>query len=366
MPPHLLHVFSTFAVGGPQVRTAAIINALGDEFRHTILPIDGRREALAKISVPVTCVAPPPSRHPLVRPLQLRRILQAQRPKLVLTYNWGAIEAVLAARTLSIPVIHAEDGFGPDEAGRLRARRVWARRLLLRGVPVIVPSRTLEQIALADYRLSRARVQYIPNGIDLERFHAGRAPSVRASLGASGEEIVFGAIGGLRPEKNLAFLLRAFREAAIPNSRLVLVGEGSCRRDLESLAVQLGIESKVRFAGATEETAEHYRAFDIFVMSSLTEQMPLALLEAMASGLPAICADAGDTAVLLGSAEPPEVVRRGDLAGYVQALRTLAQDQGLRRRLGQKNRERCEAEYGLQNMVRRYRALYLEAITGSG
>jgi glycosyltransferase involved in cell wall biosynthesis len=368
MPAHLLHVFSTFAVGGPQVRTATIINVLGDEFRHTILPMDGRHDALAKISIPVNCIAPPASRHPLVRPLQLRRVLGMLHPDLVLTYNWGAIESVLAARTLSMPVIHTEDGFGPEEAGQLLARRVWSRRLVLGGTQVrtVVPSRTLERIALEKYRLPASRVSYVPNGIDLKRFRSGRSPETRERLGIADQDMVFGTVGGLRPEKDLGFLIRAFLEAAIPNSRLVLVGDGPCRPALEQAAREFGLGSRVCFAGAAEDPVEYYRAFDVFVMTSLTEQMPLALLEAMASGLPAICTDTGDTSLLLASQRAPELLRVGDLDGYQLAMRQLANNGVIRRKLGEKNRARCEAEHGLQKMVGRYQALYSEMVMSSG
>jgi len=357
---HLLHVFPTFAVGGSQVRTATIIDLLGDEFRHTILPMDGRREALSRISTPVGYLDPPLSRHAVTRPLHLRRLLSGAEPDLVLTYNWGAIEAVLAARTLSIPVIHTEDGFGPDEAERLLPRRVWTRRLLLRSTSVrtVVPSRTLEQIALRNYRLPRSLVSYIPNGIDLKRFHPGRSPEIRAQLGIAEGEIVFGTMGALRPEKNLEFMLRAFAEAAIPNSRLVLVGSGPCSSTLEIAASKLGLGERVCFAGAIADPANYYRAFDVFAMSSVTEQMPLSLLEAMATGLPAVCTDAGDTAILLGSKKSPDVLQVDDLNGYVGAMRLLAENRTLRRNRGDNNRARCEAEYGVDEMVKKYRREY--------
>jgi glycosyltransferase involved in cell wall biosynthesis len=360
---HILHVFSTFAVGGAEVRTATLVNALGGEFRHTILSINGQRQAVSHVREPIPCLDPPTSTNPLKRPLQLRQLLRRERPDLVITYNWGAIEAVMAARSLFMPVIHTEDGFGPEEAVQLLARRVWTRRILLRGcLWTVVPSRTLEKIALEEYRLARNRVQYIPNGIDLNRFHPGRDLELRTSLGFSSKAIVFGTIGALRPEKNLPFLLQAFRKAAIPNSRLVLVGEGEGRKDLECLAGELGIAGQVHFAGARKNTANYYRAFDIFVMSSVTEQMPLALLEAMGSGLPAICTDAGDTAMLLSAEKGPEILRQGDLGGYTQAMCILAGSAGLRKKFGEKNRARCEAEYGMKKMVDRYRELYRAAL----
>jgi glycosyltransferase involved in cell wall biosynthesis len=103
-------------------------------------------------------------------------------------------------------------------------------------------------------------------------------------------------------------------------------------------------------------------AFDVFALSSASEQMPLALLEAMASGLPAVCTDVGDCREMLGGGGAPAVVPPGDEAAYAAALAALAARAELRAALGAANRARCVERYPADRMVRAYASLYDEAL----
>ena len=149
-PLQLFHLFSTFDPGGPEVRTAELIARLPEgEFEHRILAMDGRWGCRERVPAErVREWVDPPGGGGLAAALRLGRLLAARRPDLVLTYNWGAMEAVLGARLRRLPLLHHEDGFGPDEVKAQKNRRVWARRLLLRRARgVVVPSRGLARIA---------------------------------------------------------------------------------------------------------------------------------------------------------------------------------------------------------------------------
>jgi glycosyltransferase involved in cell wall biosynthesis len=145
---------------------------------------------------------------------------------------------------------------------------------------------------------------------------------------------------------------------------LILLGDGPERPELTARIQKYGLTDKVLLAGIREDTAPWYRVMDVFVLSSATEQMPVALLEAMASGLPALCTDVGDCSSLLDSQQPPVIVQPGDAAAYANALTVLASDPGLRKSLGERNRQRCERLYTLPHMLKRYKSLYQSAITG--
>jgi glycosyltransferase involved in cell wall biosynthesis len=359
----LLHVFPTFAPGGAQARTVTLINSLGPEFQHRVVAIDGVTTARERIGRGVDfglVEAPPKSIVASVRGFV--RLLMEHEPDLLLTYNWGAIDAVLAAHLRGrCPVVHGEDGFGPDEASGLKSRRVLTRRLVLRrAFATVVPSRTLYDIAEKQYRLPTKKIRYLPNGVDCLRFQTGRNEQLRAELGVSGDELLFGYVGLLRAEKNLPLLLRSFAAAAIASSRLALVGGGDCEGQLRRLASELGIAERVLFVGMVDDTAAYYRAFDVFALSSFTEQMPISLLEAMASGLPAICTNVGDCAIILDESSSPAVVPDGDAGAYSGAMRAMT-EAARRQTLGARNRMRCESEYSLHSMVEAYRSLYKEA-----
>lgn len=370
--PLLLHVFSTFGTGGPQLRTIQIINHLGAAFRHAIVAMDGEYGARYGIGAGVDCqlIPPPSGSGPLLQPLRMSALVSRVRPNLALTYNWGAMDGVVGALLArKCPVIHTEDGFGPDEAVSLKTRRVLARRVLLPWAhKTIVPSRVLLDIARNQYRLPEDKILYIANGIDLRRYRPGQDRGCRAELcrGASPEcTVLFGSVGQLRPEKNLSLMLRAFAGARIPDARLVLVGDGVCRGELERLSASLGLGEQVVFAGAAQDPVPFYRAFDVFVMSSNTEQMPISLLEAMASGLPALCTDVGDSAAMLGASAPPEIIPPGNLEAFAGALAALAAEPALRASIGRKNRRRCEENHDAGFMMQRYAMVYRSAIKGS-
>ncbi len=170
---HWLHVFATFAIGGPQRRAIELIEMAGPGVRHTVVAMDGRSDCAALVDAGARLDLRAAPTGGCWRRLRSMVALQREiRPDLLLTYNWGAIEWLLAARWARVcPVVHHEDGFGPEESQRFLRRRIWARRVLA-GVAqsVVVPSRRLEAIGRQLWRVDAARLRYLPNGVDVKRF----------------------------------------------------------------------------------------------------------------------------------------------------------------------------------------------------
>jgi L-malate glycosyltransferase len=364
---HILHAFATFGEGGPQVRSAVLINSLRSEFWHTIMAMDGNFDAVKRIDpgVKFQILPPPPKRGTGFHAWALGQIVNQVGPELLVTYNWGAIEVLAGAQLRSAcPIIHTEDGFGHDEASGLKFRRILARRILLRRIrKTIVPSRTLLQIARDQYGLPEDKVRQIPNGIDTERFRPlPRNRELRSRLGIDDNEVVLGSVGRLRPEKNLGMLIRAFHGASMPNVRLVIVGDGLFLEAWRILARDLGVESRVTFAGPCADPVCFLPAFDIFAMSSLTEQAPVALLEAMGCGLPVVSTDVGDIREMLPPCASRFVTHCDDMHSYRSSLQVLAKDACLRAELGAQNRRWCVTHYKMDAMIAAYRGEYLEAM----
>jgi glycosyltransferase involved in cell wall biosynthesis len=364
-PIHLLHVFPSFETGGAQARTVTLMNALGPAFRHSVVAMNGDFSASLRIDQGVIyeTVATPSGAGSVSAVRHIAALLKQLKPDLLLTYNWGAIEAVMGNILAPVcPVVHVEDGFGPDEASCLKARRVWTRRIVLRRASCMaVPSRTLERIALDRYRLPRKSVQFIPNGVDTSRFLPSRNSALRASLGLAPDAFVIGTVGRLRPEKDLATLVRRFGQASIPGARLLFVGDGPSRPVIQAAVDELGLSSHCVFAGEVADPAPFYGVFDLFAMTSITEQMPIGLLEAMSSGLPVLCTDAGDTAAILEGSPSPQVLPRFQPDQYVENLRALAADPERRLCNARWNRERVVSGFSLDAMVSRWDHLYRQA-----
>lgn len=359
----LLHVFSTFAVGGPQVRFATLANHFGAAYRHRIVAMDGQYAARELLDPGLDCeVMPMPVRKgPLIGNLrQIRQMLRAVRPALLVTYNWGTIEWGLAnLLPPAVPHVHIEDGFGPEEAAGQLRRRVLMRRLALsRTRAVLLPSRRLYDIAANVWRLPRAKLRYVPNGIDDARFARSPDPALVATLGIQPGEGIVGTVAALRAEKNLGRLLDAFATvvAARP-ARLVIVGDGPQRPALEARAAALCLGERVVFTGRLAEPERILGAFDVFALSSDTEQMPISVLEAMAAGLPLAATDVGDVRQMLALENAPFVVST-EVSPLAAALDTLLSDAERRRLVGTANRVRVGAEYAQAKMFADWEELF--------
>lgn len=301
--PVILHAFPSFSLGGAQSRFVTLANAWGSRYQHVIVAMDGNYQAAERLLPEVPWRALPVAVAKgggLANRAAFRDVLRSLRPRCVFSYNWGAIEWVVANLPRITPHVHVEDGFGPDEARGQLARRRWSRRLFfaLSGARLVVPSRTL-QAAGVDWWVNPARLTYIPNGVDVPESCKPRRSSERLRLGT---------VAGLRAEKNLPRLLRAFAalHARMP-AELWIAGEGPELPRLQALAARLGVADAVSFLGFVSRPLEVLRQLDLFVMSSDTEQQPIALLEAMATGVPVLSTAVGDVPHMLppGTAQLP-------------------------------------------------------------
>jgi glycosyltransferase involved in cell wall biosynthesis len=357
--PLLAHIFPTFEVGGAQSRFATLANHFGNDVRHVVVAMDGCYDC-AKHLAPGLDVDL--RRYPVKRGRMLanrstfRAALKDIRPDILVTHNWGTIEWAIANCPKVVRHIHIEDGFGPDETKRQALRRIWARRLLLRRSTVVVPSRNLERIAREIWRLPVSSVRYIPNGIDCAKFGAPPDPDLVRRW--PGEGYVIGTVAVLRAEKNVERLVRAFGVIAKAwPCRLVIVGDGAERSRLEGIAAELGVKDRVCFTGTIVGTERVYGGFDVFALTSDTEQMPLTVLEAMAAARPIVATEVGDIWHMVAPENRPYLVAR-DAAAIAEVLRRLLPDRALRLQLGQANRKKVLAEYDQSTMVAAFADLY--------
>jgi len=364
----ILHCHSTFAAGGKEARSVRLINAFGDAAEHSILSgVSGQRGAAAGIGRGVA-VSFPDDATALTgapTPWRLWRLAQYLRAfDLVLTYNWGAFDAVMARRLFGgPPLIHHEDGFNEDEAAKLDRRRNLYRRIGLPGAfRLVVPSQRLERIARSEWGQAAERVVRIANGVPAERFakppEAGVIPGFERRPG----EIVVGTVAGLRAVKNLPRLVRAFAAMRNRITRLVVVGEGPESERVAAEARASGIATRLLMPGFLADPARWIGHFDIFALSSDSEQFPISLVEAMAAGLPVVATAVGDVPAMVSDDNRPLVVDPQDEAAFAAALDSLADQPNLRRALGAANREKAVAEYDERAMISAYAALYGEAI----
>ncbi|HEY0833315.1 MAG TPA: glycosyltransferase, partial [Azospirillum sp.] len=165
-------------------------------------------------------------------------------------------------------------------------------------------------------------------------------------------------VGGLRAEKNLGRLLRVM--ARLPADlpvHAVIVGDGPERAELERAAAP-GLAGRVTFLGGHARPEALLPWFDVFVLPSDTEQMPLSLLEAMATGLPAVATDVGDVRAVVAAENHAFIVPKHDEAAFADRLAALLRDAEGRRAVGRANRLRAERHFAAETMVAAYDTLY--------
>jgi glycosyltransferase involved in cell wall biosynthesis len=217
----------------------------------------------------------------------------------------------------------------------------------------------------------RGQTIVIPNAVDLARYDPARFDRARcrADLGLRPDDFVVGSIGRLAEQKNFGQLLRAVpyvlgRSRHASRVQVVIAGpDRGCGAELRAEADRLGIADRVRFLGARSDVPEVLSAFDVFVMTSVWEGAPFALLEATAMGLPIVANQVGAVAeIVRGNGILVEVLHAEETG---RALVELLDDPDLARRMARRSRQVAVRSFGIDRMVRRYEAVLLEALAAS-
>ncbi len=344
------------------LRIVRVINHFGKHFRHTVIALDNDYAAADGLAgdVDVVLSSTQQQKRGTIRSVLGGVLaLRSMRPDLLITCNWGAIEWAMANRLAPLAHhIHIEAGFSQREADSQIFRRVLFRRwALARCALVVVPSRLLERLALEVWRLPAERVAYVPNGVDVARF-SSPARDIAPGFTRRPGELVVGTVAPLRPEKNVGRLLRIFAAlGSSPPARLLVAGDGIERPALQQLAGELGIADRVIFTGqvAPEQVLG---TFDIFALSSDTEQMPNALLEAMAASRPVAAVNVGDVKSIVCEENRDFIVERDDGPAFAGAITKLLHDHEQRRTLGRKNHERVVGAFSQERMFAAYSEIF--------
>ncbi len=208
----------------------------------------------------------------------------------------------------------------------------------------------------------RQPVRVIHNGIDGARFAAADGQSVRQELGVAADETLVGTGVVLSEQKGVPFLLTAAQQvlARQPKTRFVIAGDGPLKEQLEQQAAELGLGKRVLFLGYRSDMPAVIAAFDIYVLPSLWEGLPLALLEALAAGRPIVATAVGGSPEVVDHGINGFVIPPRDSTAMAERLLTLISDPDLRRQMAQVNRARFAEQFSLAAMVERHQELYAE------
>jgi glycosyltransferase involved in cell wall biosynthesis len=214
-------------------------------------------------------------------------------------------------------------------------------------------------------RSRRAPIEVVTHGVDPGRARRGAAACdrARAELGLEPGDAVIGTVGNFTAKKDQASLLRAM--AAVvrdhPRARLVLVGSGPLEAELKHTASDLGLADRAVFAGSRHDIVDLLPGFDVFALSSRFEGLPIALLEAMATGLACVATRVGGVPEVVTDGRDGILVEPGDPDALATALGKLLGDENLRGDLGRRAARRSE-DFQISAAVHRLERIYLRAV----
>jgi len=368
MPIRILHLVDSLGKGGLE---NGMVNLLGRldplRFEHVVCAIRELGANAGQLPEPVRLVCLDRQAGSRVQTPAMVRVIREFRPQVVHSRNWGAIEGVFAARwSGSCAVIHGEHGLTVDAAAREPQRRIWMRRLAY-GLAhrVVAVSGQLRAHHAARTGFAAERITVIHNGVDTRRFRPDleTRERVRRELGLPDGEFCIGCVGNLLPVKDHMTLLRAMGEFAQESRawRLLLIGEGPERPALEAFVNRAEWRGRVCLLGSSNRVAELLQAIDAYVLPSVFEGISNALLEAMASGIPAIATAVGGNPEVIIDGVSGLLFPAGDSGRLAGHLRALEAQPEMRQRLGREARRRVAEEFSIDSMAGKYADLYQAA-----
>jgi glycosyltransferase involved in cell wall biosynthesis len=296
------------------------------------------------------------------RILRLVRMIRAWRPDVVHSHM---VHANLLARALRpmtrvpalVSTIHSINDGGPLRMAAYRFTSGLADR-------ITIISRLAADRYLAIGAVPAERMQVVPNAVDTDRFR--RLPDARAALRSElglGDAFVWLAVGRFEEAKDYPTMIAAFARlsAARPGSRLLLVGKGSLKEEVERLLVANGLGDRVRFLGVRRDVPELMSAADGYLLSSAWEGMPVVLLEAAAVELPVVSTRVGGVAEVVEDGTTGVLVPPGDPAALAAAMEKIeALPTDARAAMGARGRALVEQRYGTTSIMQVWERLYCE------
>ncbi len=366
----ICHVITTTERGGAETQLLRLVEALGPpRCQHQVVCLRPEGELAAPLraaGAEVLALGLRPSLGALLGGARaLRRIVAQSNPHLVQTWLYHA-DLLGALAVWDRPLV-----WGLRNSDLDFSRHAWTTRAVVRACALLSwRPRVIVANSRAGARLHQglgypaSKMRIIPNGFDCERYRPDPRERVqrRAELGLDDEDLLVGQVARFDPAKDQAGFLDAARVLAgrLPRARFLLIGKG-LSPDNPALAGCNAppLAGRCHLLGPREDVPAWLNALDLYLQSSLSEGLPNALGEAMASGAPCVATDAGDTRLLLGDCGP--LTPPGQPYALAEAaLAVLSLPRERRAERGRAGRERIVRDYSLASMARAFAGLYGE------
>lgn len=368
----IVFVITSLGIGGAEtqlVRLATRLQQRGWEVKVvSLLPLRGYVDKLQNAGISVCSLG---IQHKLPDPrymLRLARLIRQWKPAVVHSHMFHANLLTRLTRPLANPPMLISTAVSIHEGSRIR-------ELLYRLTdPLCDMTVQKSQAGLERYvqvgAVPAHKIRHIPNGVDTERFRPDPAlrQQARCELGVD-KLFTWLAVGRLEQPKDYPNMLRAFARVrqAQTDTILLIAGDGPLHAEIEALVHTLGIGSAVRLLGLRQDAPALMNAADAFVLSSSREGLPNVLLEAHATGLPAVVTNVGGNSEVVLNQTTGFLVPPGDPVALAEGmLRLMALPETERRQMGQPARQHILANFSMERIVERWEGLYLELLQQKG
>lgn len=364
LPLRILHITFNMGIGGTEQVIRQLVTGLPKTgFINSIACIDGSvgaiGEQVRRQGVDVFSLARKPGFDvELIK--QIRNQIRERNIDIVHCHQYTPwVYGLLASIGLKTKVVFTEHGrFHPD---RYRYKAMLVNPLLALKTDKIIAISGATKTALSRYEFIPEKcIEVIYNGIKGFELDLSAVQTLRKNLGILESELVLGTVARLDPVKNQSLMLDAFAVVLeqLPNSKLLMVGDGPDRNLLEKKAKDLGIDENVIFTGFKPEPVNYLALMDLFLLSSHTEGTSMTLLEAMSLGIPTVATNVGGNPEIVIHGETGLLTEPDNIGSFAKAIRQLAGDRSLMERFSNESKRVFHKAFSQDRMIDSYTRLY--------
>lgn len=290
--------------------------------------------------------------------LKLKNFIKKEGIRIIHSHNYKSnLYGLIVSKISKVPIVATLHGW-TKESLKIKLYEM-LDKVVIRGMDCIVAVSSSINEKLKRMGLEK-KTFFIPNGVDTERFNSLNCQAdLRHFYGLNESDLVIGSVGRLTSEKGFIFLIKAFAKvhSKISNLKLLIIGDGPLREILEKEIAKLNLKEKIILAGYRKDIESFYPLMDIFVLPSLSEGLPLVLLEAMSVGLPVIATRVGGIPYVAGNGEAI-LVPPASIEELEKAILFLIKNPFLRKELGKKAKEKVTSQFSLKKCLEEYLKVY--------
>lgn len=293
---------------------------------------------------------------------RIYRLLKKFSVDIVHTHHFAQLfYTVVPACLAGVKIVHTEHEYNSYLENNFSRKAIKPLSYFCKRFTTV--SQDVADYFIREVGLPAARVTIVRNGIDIRKFDI-QSDVVRKELGISDDAIVFGTVGRLEEEKDHRTLLNAFSKLSEsdPRAKLLMIGDGRLRKELETHANALGLGERILFLGSRTDVPEVLSAIDVFVLTSIREGLPIAVIEAMGARKPVICTDVGSMKSLVQDGINGLLVPPRDEDAICRALLKMQGNPAMRKEMGERGHDLAQRSFSLDSMIEQYERIYRSMI----